>query len=294
MVDKQAEHAAHVLDQQGFTVHHRGSGFRGRLLLGGETFSRPLTDGQERLADALALADGGAVVCLGPAGSGKTTLAVKEGLRRLDKGLVQKLVILRPTASLPNEELGFLPGSLESKLEPFFAPVVDALVKLTGERDVAQRLQKEGRLEFASLAHVRGRTFSNSFVVADELQNAGFEALSCILTRPGDGTSLALLGDPDQTDAVYGGHLDPLAVQIELAKRRGEATFLSVVRLEPRDVQRAPVVRDALPILAALRRKLVGGGGAPPPPQPAMSLQAEAQTVQGQAAQFTHTHIPID
>ena len=74
LVDKQAEHAAHVLDQQGFTVHHRGSGFRGRLLLGGETFSRPLTDGQERLADALALADGGAV-----AGSGKTTLAVKEG-----------------------------------------------------------------------------------------------------------------------------------------------------------------------------------------------------------------------
>lgn len=133
----------------------------------------------------------------GPAGSGKSYIAVAEGCSRLDKGMTEKLVFLRPHVT--TEDFGYLPGTLEEKMDPLLIPLVDVAVKRLSMKRYKQACA-DGQIEIAALAYLRGRTFSNSWVIFDEAQNSTPEQMKMVLTRLGDKTKLLITGDLSQSD----------------------------------------------------------------------------------------------
>jgi phosphate starvation-inducible PhoH-like protein len=133
----------------------------------------------------------------GPAGVGKTYLATAEGCSRLDKGTVEKLIFLRPHVT--TEDFGFLPGTLEDKMDPFMLPIVDvAIQRLSAKRYSKYVVDK--RIEIAALAYIRGRTFHNAWVIFDEAQNSTPQQMKMVLTRLGGDTKLLITGDESQSD----------------------------------------------------------------------------------------------
>lgn len=135
---------------------------------------------------------------LGAAGTGKTFLAVAVGASELMARHVRRLVIARPAIEA-GERLGFLPGDLEEKVDPYMMPVWDALDDTLGH-DKVMKLRDEGKIQIAPLAFMRGRTLSNSFVLLDEAQNATRAQMQMVLTRLGEGSKMVVTGDPDQSD----------------------------------------------------------------------------------------------
>jgi len=135
---------------------------------------------------------------VGPAGTGKTLLAVAFGAAELVSHRVEKLIITRPAVEA-GEKLGFLPGDLTEKVDPYLLPVWDALSDTLGARQL-ERMREDGRIEVAPLAFMRGRTLNRAFVIVDEAQNTTRAQMRMVLTRLGEGSRMAVTGDPSQTD----------------------------------------------------------------------------------------------
>ena len=135
---------------------------------------------------------------LGPAGTGKTYVAVAAAVRMLRQGEVRRMVITRPVVEA-GEHLGFLPGDLQQKLNPYMRPIYDALFDLIGQEDLA-RLEEAGIIEVAPLAFMRGRTLAHAFVILDEAQNTSIGQMKLFLTRMGEDSHVVVTGDPSQND----------------------------------------------------------------------------------------------
>ena len=135
---------------------------------------------------------------VGPAGTGKTLLAVAYGASRLALGDIDRLVITRPAVEA-GERLGFLPGDLEEKIDPYLLPIWDSLRDSLGQK-LSEKMREEGRIEVAPLAFMRGRTLNRAFVICDEAQNATVAQMRMVLTRLGEGSRMVITGDPSQTD----------------------------------------------------------------------------------------------
>ncbi|MEE8469330.1 MAG: PhoH family protein [Planctomycetota bacterium] len=135
---------------------------------------------------------------LGPAGTGKTYVAVAAAVRMLRQGEVRRMVITRPVVEA-GEHLGFLPGDLQQKLNPYMRPIYDALFDLIGQADLT-RLEEAGIIEVAPLAFMRGRTLAHAFVILDEAQNTSIGQMKMFLTRMGDDSHVVVTGDPSQND----------------------------------------------------------------------------------------------
>ena len=138
---------------------------------------------------------------LGKAGSGKTLLAVQIALDSFLKREVNKIVITRPTVS--NEDNGFLPGSLEEKMEPWLVPIRANMRKVYNKPNILQKMEKEESIELVSLSHFRGRTFENSICIVDEFQNLTKQQLLMVLGRVGKGSTMILCGDKQQVDLKF-------------------------------------------------------------------------------------------
>jgi phosphate starvation-inducible PhoH-like protein len=156
----------------------------------------PKTLSQKRYLQAMESCD--IVMGIGPAGTGKTYLAVANALHSLQKGLIEKIVLTRPAVEA-GEALGFLPGELEEKILPYLRPLYDALHDLIGKEDAA-RLMEKGIIDIAPLAYMRGRTLSRSCIILDEAQNTTQEQMMMFLTRLGDGSRMIVTGDITQID----------------------------------------------------------------------------------------------
>jgi phosphate starvation-inducible PhoH-like protein len=156
----------------------------------------PKTAAQGRYLDLLQSRE--LVFGVGPAGTGKTFLAVAHGATLLLKGAVDRLVITRPAVEA-GERLGFLPGDLMEKVDPYLAPIWSALDDILGA-DNARRRRDRGEIEVAPLAFMRGRTLSHAYVIVDEAQNASRLQMKMVLTRLGEGARMAVTGDPSQVD----------------------------------------------------------------------------------------------
>ena len=137
---------------------------------------------------------------LGPAGTGKTFLAVAHGAQMLRSGEVDRIVVTRPAVEA-GERLGFLPGDMNEKVDPYMAPVWEALTDIIGP-DQLRRRRDKGEIEVAPIAFMRGRTLSHAFVIVDEAQNASRLQMKMVLTRLGEGARMAVTGDPSQVDLV--------------------------------------------------------------------------------------------
>jgi len=156
------------------------------------------TAAQARYLDLLTKND--LVFGVGPAGTGKTFLAVAHGAGLLLRGEVDRLVVTRPAVEA-GERLGFLPGDLTEKVDPYMAPVWEALSDILGP-DQLRRRREKGEIEVAPIAFMRGRTLSHAFVIVDEAQNASRLQLKMVLTRLGEGAKMVVTGDPSQVDLV--------------------------------------------------------------------------------------------
>lgn len=139
------------------------------------------------------------VFATGPAGTGKTMLAVMAAVRAYKTGEVKKLVITRPAVGVDDEKHGFLPGDINAKMEPWTRPIMDVIMEYYSPKDVARMLDEQ-IIEISPLAYMRGRTFKNSWIIADEMQNATPSQMKMLLTRLGDGSKMVLTGDTRQAD----------------------------------------------------------------------------------------------
>ena len=195
---------------------------------------------QQRLMDAI---DAHSVVAaLGPAGTGKTYLAIAKAVEALDDKRVARIVLTRPAVEA-GESLGFLPGDLQDKLAPYLRPLYDALTERLGTKRL-KTLLGEGTIEIAPVAYMRGRTLNDCFVVIDEAQNCTYGQLKMLLTRLGWRSTMVLTGDPDQTDLLSG--LSGLA---EIAQRLDHVPEIVVVRMDENDIVRHPLVASMLTVL---------------------------------------------
>jgi len=189
---------------------------------------------------------------LGAAGTGKTFLAVAAAVRRLREGGCRRLILSRPVVEA-GEHLGFLPGDLQAKLNPYMRPVYDALYEMIGTEEVI-RLEEAGVIEVAPLAYMRGRTLAHAFVILDEAQNTSEAQMKMFLTRLGEGSSMVVTGDPTQTDLA-----NPAQSGLVDAVRRlrGHAG-IGVVEFDSRDIVRHPLVEQ---IVRAYEGAPRNGGG---------------------------------
>ena len=160
------------------------------------------TPGQRTYVEKLLQDDLGLVFGVGPAGTGKTYLAVAVGAAELKAGKRERLVVARPAVEA-GEKLGFLPGALEEKVDPYMLPIWDALNECLGAQEVDRRKERR-EIEVAPLAFMRGRTLKNAFVIIDEAQNATVPQMKMVLTRLGRGSRMVVTGDPSQTDLPGG------------------------------------------------------------------------------------------
>ncbi len=201
---------------------------------------RAQSPAQQKLMDALD--ERSVTLALGPAGTGKTYLAIAKGVEALEQGRVSRMVLSRPAVEA-GESLGFLPGDLEQKLAPYLRPLYDALTERLGTKRMKAMLA-DGVIEIAPLAYMRGRTLNDCFVVIDEAQNCTYTQIKMLLTRLGWGSTMVLTGDPDQTDLLPG--LSGLA---DVATRLERVPEIAVVRLGDCDIVRHPLVAGMLTVL---------------------------------------------
>jgi phosphate starvation-inducible PhoH-like protein len=207
---------------------------------------RPKTSGQKRYVDAIA--ENVITFGLGPAGTGKSWLAVAMGVRALQAKEVQRIILTRPAVEA-GERLGFLPGDLMAKVDPYLRPLYDALYDMV-DLEGAQKLLERQTVEVAPLAFMRGRTLNSSFIILDEAQNTTPEQIKMFLTRIGFGSKAVITGDTTQVD-VPGGRSGLVGLERILAGIDG----LEFVHLTGSDVVRHRIVAD---IVAAYERASEG------------------------------------
>lgn len=195
---------------------------------------RPKTLGQKKYVDAIK--KNSIVFGVGPAGTGKTYLAVALAVYALKNHEIDKIILTRPAVEA-GEKLGFLPGDLSEKVDPYLRPLFDALQEMMGQDAYAKHIER-GSIEIAPLAYMRGRTLSNSFIILDEAQNTTREQMKMFLTRMGENSRIVVTGDVTQIDLpknVKSGLIDALDVLKDVAG-------IEIVRLSAKDVVRHELV----------------------------------------------------
>ncbi|HZY52747.1 MAG TPA: PhoH family protein [Reyranella sp.] len=201
---------------------------------------RPRSDNQRLLMEAI---EGKPLtIAVGPAGTGKTYLAISAAVEALEAGSVSRIILSRPAVEA-GENLGFLPGDMREKLDPYLRPLWDALNDRMGAKRLNQALG-DGTIEIAPVAFMRGRTLNNAFVLIDEAQNCTYGQLKMLLTRLGWHSTMVMTGDPDQTDL-----LPELSGLAGIAQRLENFEDVAVIRLADKDVVRHPLVGRMLSVL---------------------------------------------
>ena len=201
---------------------------------------KPKSPGQGELMEAVDRRS--LVMALGPAGTGKTYIAIAKAVEALEAGRVGRIVLSRPAVEA-GESIGYLPGDMEEKLAPYLRPLYDALSDRLSMKRV-RSLMAEGLIEIAPVGFMRGRTLNNAFVVIDEAQNCTYIQLKMLLTRLGWNSTMVVTGDPGQSDLLPG--VSGLA---DVANHLEALPNIAVVRLEERDIVRHPLVAEMLGVL---------------------------------------------
>jgi phosphate starvation-inducible PhoH-like protein len=208
-------------------------------------FTKPKNKNQELYVSMLRNRNKKIIVVTGPAGTGKTMFATEYGINNFLTGTYEKLILTRPSVSV-DEDLGYLPGTLEEKMAPWVRPIYDVLHQFISPKEVIQ-LMEEKHIEIAPLGFMRGRTFKNTWIVADEMQNSTISQMKMLLTRLGENSRLVITGDLEQfdkPDMVNG--LDDF-----LNKFKGKrSSSISSFEFERDDIQREEVVKEVLEIYA--------------------------------------------
>jgi phosphate starvation-inducible protein PhoH len=223
---------------------------------------KPRSDNQIKYVDYLINPNVSIVGGFGPAGSGKTLFACHAAVGALKAGLVDKIVITRPLISVDEEELGFLPGSIANKMDPWTRPIFDILGEFYTANQIHSMVEN-GVIEISPLAYMRGRTFKRAFIIADEMQNSSPNQMLMMLTRIGEASKLVITGDLKQSDRPGINGLRDFIQKLRGVSHRlsydddgHENSLIQFVELENCDIQRSAVVAHVLSIYAADAEKV--------------------------------------
>lgn len=185
------------------------------------------------------------IFATGPAGTGKTLLAVLAAIKALKEGDIRKIVLTRPAVEVDNERHGFLPGDLNQKMEPWTKPIFDVLHEHFSTRETARMLEEQ-ILEISPLAFMRGRTFKHSWIIADEMQNATPSQMKMLLTRLGEDSRMVITGDVRQTDRKEG---DNGLIDFDILMNKfGNSHYIDWIKFGNQDIERHPAVAEILRI----------------------------------------------
>lgn len=208
-----------------------------------QKFTKPKTNSQEIYASMLKAKNKKIILATGPAGTGKTLFATEYGVRYFLLGTYEKLIFTRPSVSV-DEELGFLPGTMEEKMAPWVRPIYDVLYQFMSPKEVTV-LMEEKVIEISPLGYMRGRTFKNCWIVADEMQNSTISQMKMLLTRLGENSRLVITGDLEQYDRPN----ETNGLEDFLDKFRGRrSSSIGSFEFNRSDIQREEVVKEILDI----------------------------------------------
>lgn len=208
-----------------------------------DKFTKPKPGVQKDYHNLLSQKSKKIVVATGPAGTGKTLFATEMGIKHFLLGTYEKLIFTRPSVAV-DEDLGYLPGTLEEKMAPWVRPIYDILYNFITPKEVSAMLE-EKIIEISPLGYMRGRTFKNCWIVADEMQNSTIPQMKMLMTRLGDNSRLVITGDLDQHDRVY----EQNGLEDFLNKFKGKrSSSITCVEFDSDDVQREEVVKEILEI----------------------------------------------
>ena len=202
----------------------------------------PRSRNQENLVLALQDNQQHIVVTVGPAGTGKTYLAMLAAVHALRTGVCDRIILTRPAVGVEGEQHGFLPGSLTAKMEPWTRPLLDVMREYYRPQDIVAMIEDQV-VEIAPLAFMRGRTFKNSWIIADEMQNATPAQVKMLMTRIGHQSRIVITGDVEQADRIGANNgLQDLVTRL----KKKPVTGIAVCELGNRDVQRHAIINDVL------------------------------------------------
>jgi phosphate starvation-inducible PhoH-like protein len=209
-------------------------------------FTKPKNESQEEYARLLKNKNKKIVIATGPAGTGKTLFATEHGIKCFLLGIYDKLIFTRPSVSV-DEDLGYLPGTLEEKMAPWVRPIYDVLYNFVSPKEVSLMME-EKIIEIAPLGYMRGRTFKNCWIVADEMQNSSVSQMKMLLTRLGENSRLIITGDLEQYDKID----DLNGLEDFLSKFKGKrSSSITSFEFQRQDIQREDVVKEILDIYSA-------------------------------------------
>lgn len=201
---------------------------------------QPRSEGQKALMQAINTHN--LVLAMGPAGSGKTYLAIAAAVEAFTKGQVDRIILSRPAVEA-GEKIGFLPGDLQDKMAPYLRPLYDALNDRMGIKRLKQHIDS-GEIEIAPIGYMRGRTLNNAFVVIDEAQNCTYSQIKMIVSRLGWNSTMVITGDPDQSDL-----LDGISGLKDMAQKLAKVEGIAVQQLRDKDIVRHPLVAKMLEVI---------------------------------------------
>lgn len=185
------------------------------------------------------------VFATGPAGTGKTMLAVLSAIKHYQEGKISKIVITRPAVGVDDEKHGFLPGNLNDKMEPWTRPIFDVFKEYFATKEIEMMINDDV-IEISPLAFMRGRTFKNSYIIADEMQNATPNQMKMLLTRIGDYSRMVVTGDEEQTDRTV--NQNGLIDFKSLWHKYSHSKFIQLCEFSYQDIERHPAVKEVLDI----------------------------------------------
>ena len=202
---------------------------------------QPKSANQKTYVSFLESKDIDIVFGIGPAGTGKTLFACNAAVSRLRAGSIHKIIITRPVVSV-EEDIGFLPGNLVMKMDPWTRPIFDILLEFYSQKEIDLMIHG-GVIEIAPLAYMRGRTFKHAFVIADEMQNSSPNQMLMLMTRIGEGSKMVITGDLKQSDRSEDNGLRDVLSKLKIS---GQIEGIGCVELDFEDVERSPIVKRVL------------------------------------------------
>ena len=206
-------------------------------------FSIPRNESQKKFLLSLKKKDYKIVIASGPAGTGKTLFGIEQGIENYMNETYEKLIFTRPVVTV-DEDIGYLPGTLEDKLAPFIRPIYDILYNFLSQKEIENMIY-EKTIEICPLGFLRGRTFKNCWIVADEMQNSTISQMKMLLTRIGENSRLIITGDLEQNDR----HGEINGLEDFLNKLKGRRSdSISSIEFEKSDIEREDVVKEVLEI----------------------------------------------
>lgn len=206
---------------------------------------KPKSENQKKYTDFLNNSTIPIVLGIGPAGCGKTLFACLTAIKQLQDGSVDKIILTRPVVPVEEEDIGFLPGNLVKKMDPWTRPIFDILLEYYNQRDLDIMVQA-GIIEISPLAFMRGRTFKRAFIIADEMQNSTPNQMLMLTTRIGDGSKMVITGDLKQSDRSMKNGLGDIMDKIREHSLIDPELCIKLVLMNSADIERSPIVAKIL------------------------------------------------